>query len=170
MQQNPGFPDAVFLHQDALLQKTASSKSGGEDKDNERRGNVLRSADDAFAMLAMQIRSNGDMQIIEHTQKADDQGQVMHDVAVLTTQKVSQARVMPIPPEEFGISKMARSIRDANHCFHEVTTKTESDLIEEGYDADQVKSLDAYIQATNIETISRDSTMRTSALHRQRPE
>lgn len=158
MQQNPGFLTLYSFIKDALLQKNGIVKIWWEDKDNERRETYYDQPDDAFAMLAMQIlQSNGDMQIIEHTQKADDQGQVTHDVTVLTTQKVSQARVMPIPPEEFGISKMARSIRDANYCFHEVTTKTESDLIEEGYDADQVKSLDAYIQATNIETISRDS-------------
>ena len=78
-------------------------------------------------------------------------------MTVLTTQKVSQARVMPIPPRN-SVSPRWRALSAMPIiAFHEVTTKTESDLIEEGYDADQVKSLDAYIQATNIETISRDS-------------
>ena len=73
----PWLPDAVFLHQDALLQKTASSKSGGG-QGQRAPGTYYDQPDDAFAMLAMQIlQSNGDMQIIEHTQKADDQGQVV---------------------------------------------------------------------------------------------
>ena len=51
---------------------------------------------------------------------------VTHDVTIVTTRKLAQARVMGVPPEEFGIERGARSIRDCNYCFHEVVTKTES--------------------------------------------
>ncbi|MGJ8493597.1 portal protein, partial [Glaesserella parasuis] len=66
---------------------------------------------------------------------------VTHDVTIVTTRKLAQARVMGVPPEEFGIERGARSIRDCNYCFHEVVTKTEAQLIAEGFDAAQIKSL-----------------------------
>ncbi len=48
-----------------------------------------------------------------------------HDVTIVTTRKFAQARVLGVPPEEFGIERGARCIRDCNYCFHEVVTKTE---------------------------------------------
>ena len=82
---------------------------------------------------------------------------IMHDVTIVTTRKHAQARVMGVPPEEFGIERGARSIRDCNYCFHEVVTKTEGQLIAEGFDAAQVKSLGDYTGNTEIETLARDS-------------
>src|SRR5579863_7076372 len=67
-----------------------------------------------------------------------------HDVTVVTTKKLAQARVLGVPPEEFGIERGARDIRTANYCFHEVVTKTEAQLIAEGFDEEQVKSLIEY--------------------------
>src|SRR5262249_16106914 len=63
---------------------------------------------------------------------------MMHDVTIVTTRKLAQARVMGVPPEEFGIERGARSIRDCNYCFHEVVTKTEAQLIAEGFDEEQI--------------------------------
>jgi hypothetical protein len=82
---------------------------------------------------------------------------VMHDVTIVTTRKLSQAKVMGVPPEEFGIERGARSIRDCNYCFHEVVTKTEAQLIAEGFDAEQVNSLTEYTGLTEIETLARDT-------------
>ena len=82
---------------------------------------------------------------------------VTHDVTIVTTRKRAQARVMGVPPEEFGIERGARSIRDCNYCFHEIVTKTVSQLIAEGYDEDQVNALEDYTGNTEIETLSRDT-------------
>jgi hypothetical protein len=82
---------------------------------------------------------------------------ITHDVTIVTTRKLAQARVMGVPPEEFGIERGARNIRDCNYCFHEVVTKTESQLIAEGFDEDQVKSLGDYTGNTGIETLARDT-------------
>lgn len=82
---------------------------------------------------------------------------VTHDVTIVTTRKLAQARVMGVPPEEFGIERGARCIRDCNYCFHEVVTKTESQLIAEGFDEQQIKSLGDYTGNTGIETLARDS-------------
>jgi hypothetical protein len=82
---------------------------------------------------------------------------MVHDVTIVTTKKLAQAKVMGVPPEEFGIERGARNIRDCNYCFHEVVTKTEGQLIAEGFDENQIKSLGDYTGNTDIETIARDS-------------
>lgn len=82
---------------------------------------------------------------------------VTHDVTVVTTRKLAQARVMGVPPEEFGIERGARCIRDCNYCFHEVVTKTEGQLIAEGFDAAQIRSLGDYTGQTDLETLARDT-------------
>ena len=80
-----------------------------------------------------------------------------HDVTVVTTKKLAQVKVMGVPPEEFGIERAARSIKDCNYCFHEVVTKTEGQLIAEGFDAEQINSLSDYTGLTEIETLARDT-------------
>src|SRR5204863_4239433 len=80
-----------------------------------------------------------------------------HDVTIVTTRKRALAKVMGVPPEEFGIERGARSIRDCNYCFHEVVTKTEGQLIAEGFDAAQARSLGDYTGNTDSETLARNT-------------
>src|SRR6185312_3240269 len=80
-----------------------------------------------------------------------------HDVTIVTTKKQSRVRVMGVPPEEFGIERSARSLRDCNYCFHEVVTKTEGDLIDEGFDEDQIRAITEDTGTSDIETIERDT-------------
>lgn len=82
---------------------------------------------------------------------------VTHDVTVMSTKKLKSAKVFCIPPEEFGIERGARNIRDANYCFHDVVTKTEGQLIAEGFDSDCISSITDYTGLTEIETIERDT-------------
>jgi hypothetical protein len=64
-----------------------------------------------------------------------------HDVTITTTKKYACAKVLGVPPEEFGIERAARDIKTANYAYHEVVTKTEGQLIAEGFDEEQVKAL-----------------------------
>lgn len=83
-----------------------------------------------------------------------------HDVTIVTTRKLALARAMGVPPEEFGIERGARDIQDCNYCFHEVVTRSQSQLIAEGFDADQIKGLTDYTgtdTGTESETLARDS-------------
>src|SRR5579863_5153574 len=82
---------------------------------------------------------------------------VTHDVTIVSTRRLAQARVLGVPPEEFGIERGARSIADCNYCFHEVVTKTESQLIAEGFDAEQIRVLGDYTGTSEIETLARDT-------------
>jgi len=79
-----------------------------------------------------------------------------HDVTISTKKNYSCAKVMGVPPEEFGIERNARTIKDSGYCFHEVT-KRESDLIDQGYDAEQVRRLDSYTGTQTQESLKRDS-------------
>lgn len=82
---------------------------------------------------------------------------VLHDVTIVTTKKLAHARVMGVPPEEFGIERTARSLRDCNYCFHEIVTKTQGELIDEGFDADQIMGITEYTGISELETIERDT-------------
>jgi hypothetical protein len=81
---------------------------------------------------------------------------VTHDVTLLSTKKVSQARVMGVPPEEFGIERGARTIKDCNYCFHE-TNQSVSSLISQGYDAKQVKGIASTNFEGGTEDLARDT-------------
>jgi hypothetical protein len=82
---------------------------------------------------------------------------MLHDVTIVTTRKLAQARVVGVPPEEFGIERAARNIKDCNYCFHDVVTKTRAQLVAEGFDQEQLESLSEYTGNTDIETLARDS-------------
>ena len=79
-----------------------------------------------------------------------------HDVKIVRRKKIERAVVSPVPPEEFGVSRYARDIRNCGYCFHDVIRR-EHELIEQGFDADQIKNLTAYTGLTNQETMSRDT-------------
>lgn len=88
---------------------------------------------------------------------ADPPKPVTHDLVIATTKKLQRARVMGVPPEEFGIERGARTIKDCNYCYHDVTNKTEAQLIAEGFDKDQIMQLGDYTGNTDLETVQRDT-------------
>jgi hypothetical protein len=80
----------------------------------------------------------------------------LHDVTIEIRRRRECARVEGVTPEEFGISRRARSIEDTDYCFHDVF-RTESQLIAQGYDREQVKKLPPYALAHTIEEQARDT-------------
>lgn len=159
MQQNPGFMVLYSFIKDALLSKVGIVKVFWEETEEEERETYLDQSDDAFALIAQAaLQEDSGLEIIGHTAKTDEEtGQVTHDVTIKTTKKVARARAMGVPPEEFGIERNAREIKTCNYCFHELVTKTEADLIAEGFDSEQVKALSEYTGNTESETLSRDT-------------
>ncbi len=79
-----------------------------------------------------------------------------HDVTIRKTRKIERAIVSPVPPEEFGISRFARSLRDCGYCFHDVIRR-QHELIDQGYDPDQISKLTSYTGIQNAEELSRDT-------------
>lgn len=88
----------------------------------------------------------------------------LHDVVLVSTRKLAQARVVGVPPEEFGIERAARSLQDCNYCFHQIVTKTEAELIDEGFDPDQIKAITEFTGLNDIETIERDTVFEHQAI------
>jgi hypothetical protein len=83
-------------------------------------------------------------------------GPKLHDVEVRRTRNAANARIEPVPPEEFGIARNARSLREADYCFHKVLL-TEGKLIAQGFDAAQVRALPSYTGISNTEETARDT-------------
>src|SRR5712671_891093 len=80
----------------------------------------------------------------------------LHDVTIRVRKHNSCARVEGVPPEEFGIARNARNIRNCGYCFHEVIRR-EADLISEGYDAEQIRKLPGRGERHTQEAIARDT-------------
>src|SRR6516162_5245787 len=80
----------------------------------------------------------------------------LHDVTIEIRRTRECARAEGVTPEEFGISRRARSIKDTDYCFHDVF-RTEAQLIAQGYDREQVKKLPSYTLAHTIEEQARDT-------------
>src|SRR5262249_56255034 len=80
----------------------------------------------------------------------------LHDVTIVIRKTYQWAGVEGVPPEEFGIERNARSLRDCGYCFHEVIRR-EADLIESGYDPVQVRRLPSASVLRTGETRSRDT-------------
>ena len=170
MQQNNGFRVLYEFLKDGLLAKVGIVKVWWEENEVEENETYYDLTDDQFGFIANAVmESDGQLEIVKHTvneeepseaPNADDiatQSPRTHDVEVRSTKKLSQARVVGVPPEEFGIERGARSIQTANYCFHDVVTKTAADLIDEGYDEEQVNSITPYSGRTDVETLARDT-------------
>lgn len=159
MQRNPGFMVLYTFIKDALLSKNGIVKIWWDEYEQEQQEDYYDLTDDQFALIAQSVlQSDGGLQIVAHTiNQEEDEQPPTHDVTVLETKKYSCARVLGIPPEEFGIERNARDIKTCNYTFHDVSTKTRADLIAEGYDKNQVMALPEYTGLNTAETIARDS-------------
>ncbi len=156
MNRNPGFMVLYSMIKDALLQKAGVCKVWWEERERVERETYEGKTDDEFAMIA----AAQDVEIVEHTVKEspDYPGLMLHDVVVETKRDYSCARVMPLPPEEFGVSRDCRgNLQEASYAYHKVVTRTVSDLIHDGYDEDQIRALPTYRLYSNQEELARDS-------------
>jgi hypothetical protein len=88
---------------------------------------------------------------------------VTHDVKIVTTKKIARAKVMGVPPEEFGIERGARNVSDCNYCFHE-TSKSVGELIAQGYDEKQLNDITS-ASSDDTESLSRDSVDENHPAH-----
>src|SRR5512139_3186199 len=160
MNQNNGFLVLYSFIKDALLSKNGVVKVWWEEREEEETETYYDLTDDQFAIIA----ADDEVEIVEHTEKPIEdqqmqqqmQSQALHDVKVSEKQTIGEAKVLGVPPEEFGIERTARSIQTANYCFHKVI-KSQAELIEQGFDEDQIKTLPTYASVSNPEEINRDS-------------
>lgn len=151
-QLNEGFLVLYSMIKDALLSKLGLVKIFWEEVEDEQRETYEGLPEDSLALLV----SDPNVEIVEQTESQGETGEPLYDVVVVKREKKGKARVVPVPPEEFGISRRARTIQDAHYCFHEVVRR-QDELIDAGYDEAQVRALPGYVANDSAEAQARDT-------------
>jgi len=145
----------AILHdwfKDALLQKNGIVKAYWEDKENITKERYFNLSNDELAMLM----SDNTMEIVEQDTEdfpmfdqmgqpaLDQMGQPLinsvHNVVVQQKKMVGRVRIENVPPEEFLISKKARTIADSPFVAHRQML-TRSTLVAMGFNKKQVEGL-----------------------------
>jgi len=162
MQANPGFLILYSFIKDALLSKVGVVKVWWEERSLEERETYYDLPDDGYAILA----ADPDIEIVAHSARpavASPEGDetpeglpLLHDVECVRARSAAGVKIEPVPPEEFGISRNARSLRDCDYAFHKVLL-TPAKLIAQGYDKAQIDALPTYSNITNTEEVQRDT-------------
>ncbi len=155
---NPGFTLMYTFFKDALLQKNGIMKIFWDDSLDVERSTYQGLTDDEFAMLV----ADPEIKVLEHTEyDIDDEEALkeasdfieaqgmpadvqssgkMHDVVVNRMNKKGQVRIENVPPEEFLIARNAKTIEESHFIAHRKYI-TRSELVEMGFDPEEVKSL-----------------------------
>lgn len=137
------------------------SKSYPDEEDAEKRQDALKQIGEQLQQ-AQQAAQMGDQQAIQAVQMLTQQAQqisaqppvMSYDVTVKRTNKCGQVRIENVPPEEFLISRQAKTIEDAPFVAHRVM-RSMSDLKSMGYkNIDQIAG-DDQATALNAERIGR---------------
>jgi hypothetical protein len=145
----------AILHdwfKDALMQKNGIVKAYWENKQNITKERYFNLSDDELAMLL----SDDTMEIVEQETEdfpvfdqmgqpaVDQMGQPLinsvHNVVVQQKKMVGKVRIENVPPEEFLISKKARTIGDSPFVAHRQML-TRSTLVAMGFNKKQIEGL-----------------------------
>ena len=141
----------LILHnwfKDALLQKVGVVKSYWDAKEDVTKEKYKNLTEDELALLM----SDGSLEIVRQKVDMIDAGvdqmgmpiqAPSYSVTVKKVVKSGQVKIENVPPEEFLISKSAKTIEDSPFVAHR-RLMPRSDLIAMGYDMDIVDSLPAY--------------------------
>lgn len=141
----------LILHnwfKDALLQKVGVVKAYWEKKEDVNVEKYKNLSENELAFLL----SDPAIEVVEQEVEFMDGGidpmgmpiQIpMYEVKVRKTKKYGCVRIENVPPEEFLISKTARTIEDSPFVAHR-RLMTRSELIAMGFDKDVVDSLPSY--------------------------
>lgn len=154
---NPGFAVLNMWFKDALLQKNGIVKVWWDDQKDIQTETYENLTEEELSLMlsdeAVEIAEQEQRQVGELPEIVADPvtGQPMerlvplfvYDVKIRKTIKFGQIRIENVPPEEFIISKKARTIEDAPFCAHRKLT-TRSELIAMGFDRDVIESLPSY--------------------------
>lgn len=141
----------LILHnwfKDALLQKIGIVKAYWDAKEDVIKEKYRNLTEDELALLM----SDGSLEIVRQKVDMVDAGvdqmgmpiqAPVYSVTVKKVKKSGQVRVENVPPEEFLISKSAKTIEDSPFVAHR-RLMPRSDLIAMGYDKDIIDNLPSY--------------------------
>jgi hypothetical protein len=154
---NPGFILFYDWFKDALLQKLGVIKKWWDTSERTERRKFTGLSDNAVALL---LQEPG-VEVLEHDEywapEAIAQGLPAdlpvesappeiaevarrHNITIKRSFPKNVVHIENVPPEEFLVSRRARSLDDAPFLAHK-TSPTQSDLIADGYDKTQVEGL-----------------------------
>ena len=158
-----GFMLLYTWMKDALLQKNGVVKTTIAEEDKQRRQTYEGIAESEFAALV----ADEDTEIVEHTgpymnpsvvDMQTGQPTPLHDVTVIHTEAAQRSVTVNVPPEEFLISRDARTldVEDARFSAH-YTSPTVSDLLEMGFTWDEIRQMELGLNEAewNEETVAR---------------
>lgn len=146
--QNPGFTILHNWFKDALLQKNGVVKCYWDVKEDVTKEEYRGLTDDELVMLL----SDGKYEIVAQDTTVLEGGvgedgapmpMQSHDVIVAKRTQSGSVKVENVPPEEFLISKRARSVTDSPFVAHRKLLPR-SDLIAMGFDPEIVANLPSY--------------------------
>ncbi len=127
---------------DGLVQKLGIAMWWWENR-NEARDEVQEGlTDDQILLVGAQVAMN-QVEVIEHSATDAPEGR-RHAVKLRTWQNKSKCCIDVIPPEEFVISRDARTIEDAVLLAHRTGVMV-GELVAEGYSLDELNKLPAYV-------------------------
>ena len=158
---NPGFHVLNIWFKDALLQKNGVVKVWWDDQKDIQTEEYQDLTEQEVAMMladeTVEIVEQEQKQVGEMPQVTQDPitGQPIqtvvplfaYDVKIKKVKSFGQVRVENVPPEEFIISKKARTIADSPFSAHRKLT-TRSELVAMGFAADIVDDLPTYSDLT----------------------
>jgi hypothetical protein len=155
---NPGFTILYNWFKDALLEKNGIVKVYWEDIKKAEHETYENLNEDSYQSIINQ----DDVEVLEHEEEEDEsqdeqikileqvasqQGQVLnlprpklHHIKIKRYSNEGRVKIENVPPEEFLIQRNAKTIEDSNFVAHR-TTKTRTELIQMGYDAEMIASL-----------------------------
>ena len=139
---NPGM---LILHnwfKDALLQKVGVVKAYWDGKEDVTKETYKDLTSDELALLL----SDGNLEVVKQkTEIVDMMGfpTELHTVTIKQTKKSGKVVIENVPPEEFLISKAAKTIEDSPFTAHRRLVPR-SELIAMGFDKDIIDSIPSY--------------------------
>jgi len=147
--QNRGFYNTYTFLKDALLSKTGILKIYYDNTKEETKEEYTNL--DALELGQLMEDPHTEREIMEY-----EETELGANVTFKTTEKIGRIKIEPVPPEEFGIARYARSpyVEDTNFCYHR-TLKSFSELVAMGYDVETIRSLPFDESAMTEEELAR---------------
>lgn len=143
IRRNGGYINTHSLIKDALLQKNGILKIYWDDTPIQRHETL----ENVNTLHLQEIEADEDAEIVEHDIKPAPENVLpfapdgeLHDVKLMRTKSRGRVMEIPVPPEEFLISRRSISLDDARFTCHKVQV-TVSDLREMGYPEETINRI-----------------------------
>jgi hypothetical protein len=175
---NNGFMHMHAAFKDALIRKAGILKCYWDDQTKFETHDFTGIDDNA--LNALMADPNADVEIVQSEMVGEPQmdpmsGQIIpppavHAARVTYTHPDGRVKLEAVPPEEFLISREAKSLEEADYVAHR-RIMTVSDLVAMGYDYDEVSTLGAAYDdmETNIERSTRNRALANEMNERSDP-